>query len=309
MVALLCPGQGSQRPGSLRSAATLPHGAALLNQASELLHVDVLTEDDEPALTRTEVVQRNIFLASVISARALEDAGMRIGAVAGHSIGAYAAAVCARALAFPDALKLVDLRGRSMAAAFESGYAMGAVSGLDERAVEAIVGDTRDVFIAAENALDQITVAGTIAGVKAALATAQALGARTARRLEISVPSHTPLMNPIRDLLRDAVSRIEFHRPVVPFAANSDGRAKLEGSEVAADLAESVALPVRWFDAMQMFCERGVRVFVEAMPGDTLATLAAAAFPELTAISVERSGITRAAERARKSGHNLMIDS
>ena len=158
MIALLCPGQGSQRPGSLHAAARLAHGAALLDEASELLEVDVLSEDDEPALLRTDVVQRNTFLASVASARALEDAGLRTAAVAGHSIGAFAAAVAARALEFPDALKLVDLRGRAMGAAFGSGHAMGVVSGLDERAVSAIAQQVPGVFVSAENAPDQITI-------------------------------------------------------------------------------------------------------------------------------------------------------
>jgi malonate decarboxylase epsilon subunit len=299
MIALLCPGQGSQRPGSLHAAARLAHGAALLDEASELLEVDVLSEDDEPALLRTDVVQRNTFLASVASARALEDAGLRTAAVAGHSIGAFAAAVAARALEFPDALKLVDLRGRAMGAAFGSGHAMGVVSGLDERAVSAIAQQVPGVFVSAENAPDQITIAGTSAGVDRTLAAAHAQGARTARRLEVTVPSHTPLMNPVRDLLREAVRRVPFHRPIVPYAANCDGRAKFEGADVAADLAESVALPVRWFEATQMLYERGARTFVETLPGDTLATLAAATFPGAIAVSVEQSGIAGALERAR----------
>jgi len=298
MIALLCPGQGAQHPGLLRTAAQLSGGAELLAEACDVLQLDVLCDDGYPALERTDVVQRNTFLASVASARALEAAGLRIAAVAGHSIGAFAAAVSARVLAFSDALRLVDLRGRSMAAAFESGYAMGAVTGLNERVVSAIAMEARDVFISAENAPDQITVAGTLAGVERTLEDAHARGARTARRLEVSVPSHTPFMLPIRDLLRDAIRDVSVRRPIVPYAANCDGRAKFEAGDVAADLVESVAMPVRWFESTQMLYERGVRVFVEALPGETLAALAATAFPDATALSVQNSGIAGTAARA-----------
>jgi Acyl transferase domain len=178
--------------------------------------------------------------ASVARARALEAAGLRVAAVAGHSVGAFAAAVSARVLEFSDALRRVDLRGRSMAAAFGSGYAMGAVTGLDERDVSAIVRQARDVFIAAENAPDQITIARTLAGVERTLEDARMRGARTARRLDVSVPSHTSFMLPIRDLLRDAVRNVTLHRPIVPYAANCDGRAKFEGGDVAADLVKGV---------------------------------------------------------------------
>jgi malonate decarboxylase epsilon subunit len=298
MIALLCPGQGAQHPGLLRTAAQLSGGAELLAEARDVLRLDVLSEDGYPALDRTDVVQRNTFLASVASAHALEAAGLRISAVAGHSIGAFAAAVFARVLTFSDALRLVDVRGRSMAAAFGSGYAMGAVTGLNERTVAAIVLEARDVFIAAENAPDQITIAGTLAGVERALEEARLRGARTARRLEVTVPSHTPFMLPIRDLLRDAVCEVRLSRPIVPYAANGDGRAKFEASDVATDLVESVAAPVRWFESTQMLYERGARVFVEALPGDTLATLAATAFPDATVLSVQNSGIAGAAARA-----------
>ena len=205
----------------------------------------------------------------------------------------------ARALEFGEALKLVDLRGRAMAAAFESGFTMGAVTGLDEPTVSAIVRAAEGAFISAENAPDQITVAGTIASVERALAEARSRGARTARRLDVSVPSHTPWMNPVRDILRSAMAGIPFGRPVVPYAANCDGRAKFEGAEIAADLADSVALPVRWSDATQMLYERGVRTFIETLPGDALAGLAQAAFPDATALSVEVSGVAGAAGRAR----------
>jgi malonate decarboxylase epsilon subunit len=253
LIAVLFPGQGSLQPGALRAAALLPRADELFAQASEILGRDVMLDDDAVAIARTDVAQRNVFLASIASLGALDLAGIRIGAVAGHSIGAYAAAVAAGVLRFGDAVRLVDLRGRTMARLFPSGYAMGVVSGLTERGIAQIIADVGGdaAYISGVNARDQITVAGRAAAIDSVLADAGLKGARIARRLDVSVPSHTPYMLEVRDTLQAALGRLQLRKPLVPYASNCDGRACLDAASVADDLSESVALGGRDGNALR----------------------------------------------------------
>jgi malonate decarboxylase epsilon subunit len=297
VIAFLLPGQGSQRSGLLEECARSFDADDLFASASRILGFDVMREDDDSALQRSAVVQRNLFLAGVAGARALERAGVRAEAVAGHSIGAFAAATIAGVLSFASALELVDVRGKAMARAFESGYAMGAILGVTERDAAAICAlpALRDaVYVAVVNARDQIVISGTTDAVGRALAMARERGARDVRLLRVDVPSHTPFMLAVRDELAAAFATVELHRAAIPLAANVDGRALFTGDDVARDLIESVAKTVRWFDATQMLHERGVTCFIETFPGDTLRALAATAFPEDTAISLERTTIASA---------------
>ncbi len=302
MIAFLLPGQGSQRAGLLAEAASRFEAAELFAAASEILGHDVMREDDDAALEHGAVVQRNVFLAGLAAAHALERAGVRADAIAGHSIGAYAAATVAGVLSLRDGLTLVDVRGKAMAAAFGPGYAMGALLGVTEREATDLtaLADVLDaVYVAVVNARDQIVVAGTQRAVARVLELARVRGARDVRLLRVAVPSHTPFMIAVRDRLAAACAEVELRRPGIPVAANIDGRALFTGAEVAHDLVESVAQPVRWHDATQMLYERGTDCFIEAFPGDTLRALVAAALPEVTAISLERTAVDGAAYLAR----------
>ena len=302
MIAFLLPGQGSQRSGLLEESAKLFDAQDLFASASDILGFDVMGEDDESALQQTAVVQRNVFLAGVAGAQALERAGVHADAIAGHSIGAFAAAAIAGVLSFEDALKLVDFRGRSMARAFGPGYSMGAILGATEREVTAIAAlpEIRDAaYVAVVNARDQIVVSGTARAVDLTLEIARARGARDVRRLRVDVPSHTPFMIPVRDELASAFAKVEVRRAAIPLAANIDGRALFAAEDIERDLVESVAKTVRWLDATQMLHERGVRCFIETFPGGTLRGLVEAAMPEATAISLERTTVASATYLAR----------
>jgi malonate decarboxylase epsilon subunit len=303
MIAFLFPGQGSQRPGLLSETAAAFDAYELFKSASAVLGFDVLRDDDERALKRTEIVQRNIFLAGVAGARALERAGIRAQAVAGHSIGAFAAATTAGVISFDDALTLVDRRGRAMARAFGPGYAMAAICGLGEREVATIAGSLvapDAAYVAGVNAPDQVVISGSERSVEESLEIARARGARTACRLEIDVPSHTPLMNGVRAELEQAFATVALHRSAIAIAANVDGRALFDQHDVARDLIDGVALPVRWYDATQMLFERGVDCFIEAFLGETLTALAESAFPEACTMSLGRVSLGSAIARARR---------
>lgn len=214
--------------------------------------------------------------------------------MAGHSVGAFAAAVATGALTFPDALRLVDLRARAMQEAYPHGYGMGVIVGLDERTVSRLAAKAgiskASVYAANVNAPLQISVSGANDALEKVLTLARKHGARRTQRLAVPTPSHTPLMAPIAAELKRAVADVAMDSPVVPYLSNVGGRALRDPEEIRDDLAQSVEHPVRWHDATTLLFELGVRLFVELPPGDVLTRLAADAFPDARCVAVDDAG-------------------
>jgi malonate decarboxylase epsilon subunit len=268
-------------------------------QATEVLDRDVLDLDTLEALASTVAVQLALLITGTATARVLNEEGGRADFVAGHSVGAFAAAVAAGALAYPDALRLVDLRARAMQEAYPRGYGMGVVVGLDERAVSRLAAEASTpkapVYAANVNAHLQVSVAGADDALERVLNLARQHGARRVRRLAVPTPSHTPLMAPVAAELERALSDVPMEQPAVPYLSNVGGRALRDPEAIRDDLARSVERPVRWYDATTLLFELGVRLFVELPPGRVLTDLATAAFPEARAIAIADAGVGSAA--------------
>ena len=297
-VAFLFPGQGSQRPGMLHDLPDHPAAQAVVAQAAEVLDRDVLNLDTPEALASTVAVQLALLITGTATAQVLIEEGGRADFVAGHSVGAFAAAVAAGALTFPDALRLVDLRARAMQEAYPHGYGMGIVVGLDERTVSRLAAEagtpTAPVHAANANAPLQISVSGADDALEKVLTLARNHGARRTQRLVVPTPSHTPLMAPVAAELKRALADVPLSPPAVPYLSNVGGRALRDPEEIRDDLARSVEHPVRWHDATTLLFELGVRLFVELPPGDVLTRLAADAFPEARCLAVDDGGIDSA---------------
>jgi len=293
VIAFLFPGQGAQQPGMLRDLSAIPGGAALVDHASRMLGRELTADDTPSGYAGTAAAQRALFVAGVASARALIAGGVRPQAVAGHSVGAFAAAVIAGALDFEAGLRAVDLRGEAMAAAFPTGYGMGVIGGLDADRVEALAAaytrPAQPVYAANVNAPDQIAIAGSRAAVDAVLAAARAAGARSARVLDVCVPSHTPLMRAITPLLAGILPTTSVRAAGIAYAANRTGRIVRDAARIRADLISNAEHPVRWADATTALYESGVRTFIEMRPGSILTDLATAAFADARAIALETS--------------------
>jgi malonate decarboxylase epsilon subunit len=298
-VAFLFPGQGSQRAGMLHDLPDHPVTCAMLSQATEVLGQAVLDLDTPEALGSTVAAQLALLIAGATAARILVEEGGGPDFVAGHSVGAYAAAVAAGSLAYPDALRLVDLRARAMQEAYPHGYGMGVVIGLDERTVSLLAAESgtpkTPVHAANVNAPLQVGVSGAEDALEQTLSLAREHGARSARRLAVPTPSHTPLMAMVAAELERALADVPMNPPAVPYLSNVGGRALRDPEEVRDDLARSVERSVRWHDATTLLFELGVRLFVELPPGRVLTDLATAAFPEARAIAVADAGFGSAA--------------
>ena len=290
-IALLFPGQGAQSPGFLHRLPEHPVVRTTLDQASEILGEDVLTLDSAEALSSTVAVQLTTLVAGIAIWRVLGEEGVSADAVAGLSVGAFAAAVACDTLSFADALPLVKLRARGMERAYPRGYGMAAIIGLDERRVVALVehagGADAQLYLANVNAPAQMVLAGPDTALDAAIAAARQAGARKAKRLAVSVPSHCPLLDEVSRELAQAMTKIELKTPRIPYVGNCRARVARDAAGVAEDLINNVAQTVRWHDATVVLYELGARLFIEPPPGQVLSRLAREAFGDARSVALD----------------------
>lgn len=280
-----------------------PIGRAILAEAEAVLGCDVANLDGAEALASTTGAQLALLIAGVAAARALDEAGIAVDVVAGHSVGAFAAAVMAGTLTTVDALRLVELRGRLMQDSFPTGFGMAVVVGLPERRVAVLVEQASRrgaLHIANRNAPLQTVVAGADPALGTLCASAVGEGARRAERLAVGVPSHCPLLAPVEQALAAALADVRLSPPRIGYASGSIARLLTDPEAIRADLAGNVARPVRWHDTTSLLHERGARLFVQAPPGTVLADLAADAFPDATVLAMATVGIPTIAYRARQ---------
>ncbi len=178
-----------------------PTTKAVLSEMTEVLGHEVRGLDSETALKSSVSTQLALLASGVASARILMDSGLEFTAVAGLSAGAYAAAVAADAISLADATRLVRSRADQMERMYPAGYGLAALIGLNEtqvtKLVESVYSDAEPVFVANINAPLQIVIAGSINAMKKVLLLAASQGARKAELLDVRVPSHCPLLEPV----------------------------------------------------------------------------------------------------------------
>jgi malonate decarboxylase epsilon subunit len=300
--AFLFPGQGSQVPGMLH---TLPdHGSVrgTLEEASECLRRDVLEMDTATALQSTVPVQLALLISGVAVARALIVEGVEPAAVAGMSAGAFSAAVVSGALRFTDGIRLIRQRAEMMAGLYPQGYGLSIVIGLTEAQALDIVkhAGSRDepLFITNINAPRQIGISGSEQAMERAVEIARNRGARKVIRLNVSVPSHCPLLEPVAGALRVALTTIVLEEPKTVYIGNITGRALRSAKAIAEDVVGNVAHGIRWHDGTTVLEELGCRTFIEMPPGHALSDLAQGAFKDVRTISIGKTSLGYAARIA-----------
>ena len=274
-----------------------PEHAALLDETQTALGRDLGELDTADALAGTEAAQIALFIASVASGRSLERSGIEPAFVAGHSVGAFAAAVAAGVMRFRDALTVVALRGHAMAQARPSGFGMAAFVGVPQATlqiwIDAATRRGATLYLANRNAARQFAVSGANADLDGLIDFARSHGASKAMRLAVAVPSHSPLMAEVAPQLRAALKNIVLKDPRIPYASNHTARLLRDAKSIADDLAENVAQPVRWSEIMTALYERGVRSFVEMQPGDVLTKLAQTSFDDVRAFALEATSVAQ----------------
>ena len=254
-----------------------------LDEASDSLHHDIRQFDSAEALQSTVSVQLALLTAGVATARALNEEGIRAEAVARLSVGAFAAAVHSGVLSFPQSIQLVRQRAEMMRGLYPTGYGLAVIIGMTEAQVSALVEQVHTpaapVYVANINAPRQIVIAGSDAGMERLLEIARVVGARKAERLQVSVPSHCPLLEPVAVALRATLAGMTLEQPRLIYVGNVKARALRAAATVAEDLASNIAHR-RWHDATTVLKELGCRLFLEMPPGHVLSDLARESFPE-----------------------------
>lgn len=282
-VALVFPGQGSQSMGMLSELAVdFPQVRDCFAEASEGAGVDLwaLSQDGpEAQLNQTEFTQPALLAAGVAVWRVWQASkGPKVVALAGHSLGEYAALVAAGALSLADGAALVRERGRLMQQAVPAGVgSMAAVLGADDAVVESVCAkvstDASVVVPANYNSPGQIVIGGHAAAVDAAIAELAAQGVRKAVKLAVSVPSHTPLMRDAADRLAEAIDNKSWALPTIPVVQNVDARVEADLDAIRQALVRQLFLPVQWTRCVQALAGLGVTRVAECGPGKVLSGL------------------------------------
>ena len=294
---MVFPGQGSQFVGMLaRLLAESPAAAAAFEEADAALGYELselVQNGPAESLNRTDRTQPAMLAAGVAAWRAWRAAGGPMpAAMAGHSLGEYTALVCAEALDFSEALRIVRLRGEWMQQAVPEGEgATAAILGLDDAEVIAACAAAEADGGVAEavnfNAPGQVVIAGDVAAVARAIERARAAGAKRAMALPVSVPVHCRLMHPVGEQLAEALAGVALSAPQVPVYHNVDAEPRQDPALIRAALVEQVRRPVHWVDCVLAMRAGGVRTLLEAGPGRVLCGLVRRIDRELGALPLD----------------------
>jgi [acyl-carrier-protein] S-malonyltransferase len=297
----LFPGQGAQAVGMGRD---LYEGSAAARAAFETVDAACGTaisalcfDGPEAALKETKNTQPCLFATSVAALAACREAGLTPSAVAGHSVGEYAALVAAGVFDVALGARLVQQRALAMAAAAaQNPGSMAAVLGLDASVIREICESVVGIAVPAnDNCPGQVVISGESAALAAVGPLLKERGAKRVLPLEVSGAFHSPLMEPAAERLKPVIEGAALSAPQLPIIANVTADYESTIEEVKANLIAQVAGPVRWTETIQRFTADGYTHFIECGSGKVLAGLIKRIAPEATVFSVGDSASLAAA--------------
>ena len=248
----------------------------LFEQANEILGfriTDLMFDGEDEDLKQTRVTQPAIFLHSVILAASLD--GFHPDMVAGHSLGEFSALVANRALSLKDGLNLVFKRAMAMQKACEvQSSTMAAIIGMEDSQVEQVCSEIDEIVVTANyNSPGQIVISGSVPGIDAAVKKLSAMGAKRALKLAVGGAFHSPLMEPARAELEEAIQAAPFSDPLCPVYQNVNALPSSDPETIKANLVSQLTSPVRWTQTVQRMIADGATSFTEVGPGKVLQSL------------------------------------
>lgn len=288
---MIFPGQGAQRPGL--GERWREHAAwSVVERAERILDRPLagLLLDPGADLERTDNAQLTVLLASLMAWEGLAPVVGQPVAFAGHSLGQITALIAAGVVSFEDGIRLADRRARhTQEAAERHPGAMAALLGATtEQAQEACEAAGGMCWLANDNAPGQIVIAGTPAGLEAAIERAAAIGVRRTSRLAVGGAFHTPLMDDARVAFARDLRTVPLAEPTAPVVSNGDGLPCAESEGWRTRLADHLVRPVRWRQSVEtMVVTLGATELIEVGPGTTLAGLCRRIVPEIPVRSIE----------------------
>ena len=283
-IAFVFPGQGSQQVGMLAAAhEKFAVVRDTFEEASQALDVNIwslVMSGPQQALNLTETTQPVLLTCSVALWRAWEEAsGAPPCIMAGHSLGEFSALVCAGALGFADAVKLVRKRGQFMQTAVPAGQgAMAAIIGVEDseviRICQQVAQEENSVVSAVNfNSPGQVVIAGNVAAVDIAISALKEAGAKRALPLPVSAPFHTQLMKPAGEHLAEVMAGMMIASPKIPVVHNVNATVEPDPEKIRTLLVEQIYSPVQWTACMRRVIEAGAQHIVECGPGKVLSGL------------------------------------
>jgi len=285
MKAYVFPGQGAQFPGMGKELCeSNPKARELFDKANEILGfkiTDIMFGEDAEALKATNVTQPAVFIHSVISE--ICDAPAAPEMVAGHSLGEFSALVACGALSFEDALRLVAVRASAMQKCCEKvPGTMAAIIGGDAAVIEETCKEIAGVVVPANyNGDSQIVISGEVSAVAATCEALKAKGVKRALPLQVGGAFHSPLMEPARKELGEAIEKVTFNKPICPIYQNVDALPHTDPAEIKANLLMQLTSPVRWTQSVRNMIAGGADSFTEFGPGTVLTNLIKKLAPDL----------------------------
>lgn len=297
-LAFVFPGQGSQKIGMLADlAGQYPLVTETFSEASSVLGYDLwdlVQNGNQDDINQTERTQPLLLTASVAIWRVWQQReGAAPALMAGHSLGEWSALVCAGVVAFADAVKLVQQRGKFMQEAVPAGQgAMAAIIGLDDALIidACKKAEQGDVVAAVNfNSPGQVVIAGAAAAVERASTLCKEAGAKRALPLPVSAPFHTSLMRPAAEKLAEQIYSTPFFTPVIPVVHNVTAEPESDPEKIKALMIEQIFSAVRWVDCVNTLSARGITTTIECGPGKVLSGLNKRINKDLNTLSIETS--------------------
>ena len=275
MKAYIFPGQGSQFPGMGKDLFDrFEMAKEMFHVSDEILGFDlstILLKGSKEDLQQTRVTQPAIFLHSIITAKVM-GTDFQPDAVAGHSLGEFSALTAAGVIDFESGLKLVSQRAEAMQKACNiSKGTMAAILGMEDKKVDEICQQISGVVVAANyNCPGQLVISGSIDAIESACEDLKAAGAKRALILPVGGAFHSPLMEPARAELENAIDSTSFSDPLCPIYQNSPAIAVEDPIEIQKNLIAQLTAPVRWSQSINSMIESGITNFIEVGPGKVL---------------------------------------